>query len=122
MLGGLPDHGEEAVDFRLSETGSGVSKAEQRLSVFLREDQADLIFAARLQLTLCGDRIDGILQQLAHKDIGGAVEMIRENVDHSAEIDLKHKIFLRHMFRLLDFDDLICALYHILPQKATVSR
>ena len=64
----------------------------------------------------------GILQQLAHKDVGGAVEMIRENVDHSAEIDLKHKIFLRHMFRLLDFDDLICALYHILPQKATVSR
>ena len=115
------------MDFRFGEAGSGIGKAKLRATVLLRENQADLILSALLLFAFCSNRIHGILQQLTHEHIGGAVKMIRENVDHSAEIHLKYKIILRHSllppsFSISDMRIITYLLFSVKPHRKQQTR
>ena len=75
MLGGLPDHRQKAVDLRLGQPRAGIRKDQRMLR---RQFHGDLVLflPLRIFLSLCGDRIHGILKQFPDKDLRRAVQMV----------------------------------------------
>src|SRR5262249_40131380 len=89
-LGAFADSGQELVDLLLGEADAVVGKRQSwRLVRALGDVDDNLAAVPGFQVGAGADRIDGVLKQFADEDVGFGVEVVGQQVDQPAEVNLK---------------------------------
>ena len=88
-LGRGPDRREHGPDAVLVEADAGVLDVQPAVGRDVGRDHADAARRPGVLLRALGDRVDGVLEQLAQVDPGAGVQVVRQEVDDAAEVDVE---------------------------------
>src|SRR5439155_18259093 len=89
-FGGFTNRGEEAVDLVFGQADAVVANFKRgRLAARCRQRKGDFTAMIWRDLLPSCDRVDSVLQQLAQKNLRAAIEVIGQQLNDAAQVDLK---------------------------------
>jgi hypothetical protein len=88
-LGAAADRGQELVHLVEGEPDAGVLDPQRAVARVLAGEESHRTRCRRVAHAARGDRVDGVLHQLPDVDAGTGIEVVAEQIDDAAQIDME---------------------------------